>query len=228
MRHLTALTLILSSLALASCGKKPAETAAAPAPAPAVQARAPAPAPVAETQPPAEPTAEQRERARKQALLEYGAMEDQYLNDARAQWASSAKASSTFGDQDGKTPSESSLAKNVIGPVDGKGWTNNHQDIGFDWLELGFDKPVSATEVRAVFADGVEAVNKVELQDTDGRWFTVWSGLSEIARDERGSRTWFVRSFEKTAYKVKAVKITLANNVERGYKEVDAVQLVGD
>jgi len=49
-----------------------------------------------------------------------------------------------------------------------------------------------------------------------------------LARDERGSRTWFVRSFEKTAYKVKAVKLTIANSVARGYKEVDAVQLVGD
>lgn len=219
MKHLTVLTLLLSSLALTSCGKKPQEAATAPAS---------APAPVAQTPPAAEPSAEQTERAAKMALLEYGAMEDRYLNDARAQWAASAKASSTFGDEDGRTPSEVSLAKNAVGPVDGKTWTNNHQDIGFDWLEVGFDKPVSATEVRAVFTDGVESINKVELQDTDGKWVTVWSGLSEVARDERGSRTWFVRSFEKTAYQVKAVKLTLANNVARGYKEVDAVQLVGE
>jgi hypothetical protein len=40
-------------------------------------------------------------------------------------------------------------------------------------------------------------------------------------------RTCFVRTFEKTAYPVNAVKITIANNVQRGYKVVDAVQLLG-
>ena len=89
-------------------------------------------------------------------------------------------------------PSDGSLAKNVIGAGDGKEWTNNHQDIGFDWLETTFAKPVNATEVRAVFANGagVEAVDKVELQDTEGKWYTVWSGISDVKRDARGSRTW--------------------------------------
>ena len=43
----------------------------------------------------------------------------------------------------------------------------------------------------------------------------------------RGGRTWLVKTFPKTATKVKAVKLTFANNVSSGYKEVDAVQLVG-
>ena len=141
-----------------------------------------------------------------------------------------ATASSTLGDDGGKVPSDGNLAKNVIGAVNGKEWTNNHQDIGFDWLETTFAKPVNATEVRAVFANGagVEAVNKVELQDTEGKWYTVWSGISDAKRDARGSRTWFVRTFAKTAYKAKAVKLTIANNVEHVYKVVDAVQLVGN
>ncbi|MDO9177611.1 MAG: hypothetical protein Q7U16_04680, partial [Agitococcus sp.] len=75
---------------------------------------------------------------------------------------------------------------------------------------------------------GVEAINKVELQDTTGKWNTVWSGISEVKQDKRGARTWFVRSFEKTAYKVTGVKLSIANNVERGYKVIDAVQLIGD
>jgi hypothetical protein len=49
-----------------------------------------------------------------------------------------------------------------------------------------------------------------------------------VKADNRGSRTWFVRKFEKTAYPVNAVKITIANDVQRGYKVVDAVQLIGD
>jgi hypothetical protein len=96
---------------------------------------------------------------------------------------------------------------------------------------LGFAKPVSATEVRVVFGqsgEGAEAVNKVEIEDAEGHWVTVWSGLSDVKVDRRGARTWFVRKFDKTQTPTKGVKITLANSVQRGYKNVDAVRLVGE
>ena len=75
---------------------------------------------------------------------------------------------------------------------------------------------------------GVEAINKVELQDTDGKWNTVWEGVSDVKKDDRGNRTWFVKTFTKTAYKAKGVKVTYANNLQHDYKVIDAVQLVGD
>ena len=157
-------------------------------------------------------------------------MEDQYINDPRAQWANSAKATSTFGDEDGKTPSDGNLAINMKGPSDGKTWINNHLDMGFDSVELSYDKAVTANEVRVVFSNGkgVEAITKIELQDTEGKWNAVWSGISDAKTDERGSRTWFVRHFDKPSYKAKGIKITIANNVQRVYKEIDAVQLIGD
>nr|WP_315468160.1 hypothetical protein [uncultured Undibacterium sp.] len=225
--RVSSLFLALSCVLVVACNKKPAEASAeavASTPAPVVTASA------IEPVTPAEPTPEQMEMAKKKALMDYATMEDQYINDSKAQWASDAKASSTFGDKSSSGPATSNMAINVKGAVDGKNWTNNQQDIGFDWLELSYEKPVAATEVRVVFqdGDGVEAVNKVELQSTDGKWNTVWEGISDQKRDKRGGRTWFVRSFEKTSYKVKAVKVTIANNVEPGYKVIDAVQLVGE
>jgi hypothetical protein len=226
MNNTTRLALLLAPLMLVACKKHTVETAPAVVVAPVpVAATAATPAPAAD---PAELTDEQREAADKKARFDYGVMEDKYINDPRAQWASSATASSTFGDP---KPSESTVASvAAVGPVDGKHWTNNNIEIGFDWLELGFAKPVQATEVRLVVneGEGVEAISKVELQDTDGKWNTIWSGLSDVKKDKRGSRTWFVRTFEKTPYKVKAVKYTIANNVQRTYKDVDAAQLVGD
>lgn len=215
---------------LAACKKhekvEEAPVVAAPVP---VTAPDPAAAPAAKA-PPAELTDEQRELAKKQELLAYGVMEDKYINDPRAQWASEAKASSVFGDKEGKTPSEVNMAKNVVGASDDKAWTNSNIDQGFDWLEAGFATPVNATEVRFVVpsGQGVEAVNKVELQDADGKWHTVWEGVNDVKRDRRGNRTWFVRTFDKTAYKAKSVKITYANNIQHDYKTIDAVQLVGD
>jgi hypothetical protein len=222
MKNSVALTLIAGALVLSACGKKKEPVAQnTPTPAAATHSMTPA----------AEPSQDDAERAKKQELLDYATMEDQYINDPHAQWAISATASSTFGDDNGAKPSEAYAASNAIGPVDDKNWSNNHQDVGFDWLQLGFAKPVSATEVRVVFGqsgEGAEAVNKVEIEDAEGHWVTVWSGLSDVKVDRRGSRTWFVRKFDKTQTSTKGVKITLANSVQRGYKNVDAVQLVGE
>lgn len=227
MKKISRLALMLAPLVLVACNKKEPDPAPAAVtvvvPAQAAATAQPAAAAVSEEN----MTDEQRATAKKQAALDYGHMEDKYINDAKAQWASAAKASSTFGDP---APSDSNLATNAIGTLDGKEWTNNNQNIGFDWLEVGFAKPVFATELRAVITSGDEvgAMNKLELQDTEGKWHTVWEGISDVKVDERGPRTWFVRSFPKTAYKVQAAKYTIANNVEPGYKNIDAVQLVGE
>lgn len=209
--------LLAAPLLLVACEKKE------PEPAPVVVA--PVAAPAAPVAP--EPTEEQRAAAENQKKLDYANMEDKYMNDARAQWAETASASSTFGDPE---PAESNQAKNATGKLDSNEWLNNNQNIGLDWIELGYTKPVQATEVRLVIGggEGVEAISKVELQDTDGKWNLIWSGLSNIKRDERGERTWFVRTFEQTPYKVQAVRYTIANNITNGYKRVDAAQLVGD
>lgn len=209
---------------MTSC-KKSEETAQPTPPAPKQVAVPTAPAKSA-----VEMTAAEKEKVEKQKLMDYATMEDTYINDPKAQWAATATASSTFGDEDGKTPSEHSLAQNMTGMVDDRNWTNNKIDIGFDWLELGYEKPVAATEVRLVTSDGnvVESISKIELQDTDGNWHAAWSGISDAKKDSRGSRTWFVKTFPKTTYQVKAVKYTIANNVSRGNKDVNAAQLIGE
>ena len=231
MKKSLLLTFLLSSIALSACHKKAEETATADAttkPAEVTPVATPPATPPAKTE--AEMMAAEKEIAEKQKLMDYTTMEDTYINDAKAQWASSAKASSTYGDQDGNTPSDSSIADNLKGKVNGSTWTNNNQEIGFDWIELGYEKPVAATEVRLVMPNGnaPESISKVELQDTDGKWNTVWSGISDVKNDSRGNRTWFVKTFPKTSYQVKAVKYTIANNVSHGYKYIDAAQLVGE
>jgi hypothetical protein len=218
--------LLAGCVAVSACKKKEAPVeASAPALAHTTAAPAgPASAPSEDEEHAA------RETADKQKRLDYATMEDQYINDPHGQWASEAKATSTFGDDGGKTPSDVNLAKNMVGAPDGHTWTNNKIDMGFDSFEGSFAKPVTATEVRIVFegGKGVEGMTKLELEDTDGKWNTVWSGISDVKRDERGERTWFVKKFPATPYKVKAVRGTIANNVDRAYKTVDAIELVGD
>jgi hypothetical protein len=233
MKYVIALAFLTSVVMLSGCGKKKTDVAEqAPSATSPQSGTSPESAPAQQSATPAasaEPSPEDAQRAKKLAMLDYATMEDQYINDPHAQWATSASASSTFGDDRG-TAAASNLASNVIGPVDGKNWTNNHMDIGFDWLQVGFDKPVFATEIRVVFAagQGAEAVTKLEVQDAQGVWATVWSGLSDVKTDVRGDRTWFVHKFDKTKTPTKAARITIANNVQQNYKVVDAVQLVGE
>jgi hypothetical protein len=219
MKMSMVVALAAASCTLAACHKKPEPTSDAPA---AASATTPAPTPA-----PAEQTYDDRQRLERKAQLEYATMEDGFLNDAKAQWAQGATVSSTFGDSRSNT-SEVNKAQNIAGKPNGEFWTNDNQDMGFDWLEATFEKPVHATEVRAVFGDGVEGVSKLELKDAAGKYTTVWSGLNEDTPEKRGPRKWFIRKFDKTASAIVGVKITIANTVAQGYKTVDAVQLIGE
>ena len=238
----TKYALLLTALLLAACAKKEP----APAPAPEAAAPAPAAAPAAPPAPAATPATgtataiaangplqtpqvdienmsdEQKEMAKRQAKLDYSNMEDGYINDTNAQWASTASATSEYG-------GSSYEPANATGKVDGKNFATKGSDVGFDSLEVGFQNPVNATQLRVAISDGygLEGITKVELQDTDGKWNTVWSGINTVKVDKRGARTWFVQPIEKTTYKAKAARITKSNNLSTDRLYVDAVQLVG-
>ncbi len=238
----TKLALLLPVLLLAACAKKHPEPEAAPAaaPAPATAAAAPAPAPAAAPAPAPAAAAvagnnplptpelstdnmsdEQRETAKRQAKLDYSNMEQGYMADPAAQWASAASASSIY--------SDSYNASKATGKVDGSYWSTKDGDVGFDSLEVTFEKPVNATQLRVAVVEsyGLEGITKIELQDTDGKWNTIWSGVHSVKADHRGPRTWFVQPIEKTAYKAKAARITKSNNMTSHGLQIDAVQLVG-
>ena len=240
----TKYALLLPALLLAACAKK--EPVPAPEPGAAAPAPAAVPAPSAPTTPapaaPATGTAtaiaangplqtpqldienmseEQKDMAKRQAKLDYSNMEEGYITDANAQWASAATATSSYGYS--YEPSQ------ATGKVDGKYFSTKGSDVGFDSLEVSFEKPVNATQLRVAISDGdgMDGITKLELQDTDGEWNTVWSGVNTVKIDKRGARTWYVQPIEKTSYKAKAARITKSNNVTTDRLAVDAVQLVG-
>jgi hypothetical protein len=232
-------SLISSALLFSGCKKKEAAGQGSAAPSGTAASGAPtAPAPSAPTaadeaaakEAAAKEAAERAaaEKAEKQALLAYSAMEDKYLNDPKGQWAVAAKASSSFGDADKAPPDskDSSTPWQATGAPNGNTWSNNQQDMGFDWLEAGFAKPVVAAEVRLVLAGTIGALSKVEAIDEAGAAHEVWSGTDDTKRETRGPRTWVALPVPKGDYKTAKVKVTFANAVAKGYKEVDAVQLV--
>ncbi len=233
---------IAAVLSLGAC-KKSADNPDATPPTDATAVTADAPAAGPAQQPAATPADDKataasddadgqaaRTRSEQQAKLDYATMENDYLADTNGQWAASATASSSFGSANDAGPDsrEGNTPWRATGAPDGDNWTNNSQDVGFDWIQLKFAAAVTPAEIRAVFSgnEAVEAITKVELIDTAGKSHVVWSGLSDSKRDDRGQRTWFVRKVDGADYTADTVKLTFANNVSSGFKTVDAVQLI--
>ena len=105
---------------------------------------------------------------------------------------------------------------------DGHAWTTKTQNSGIEWLDLKYAKPVYATEVRIRESYNSGTVAKLDLFDEQGANHTIWKGI-----DPTKDLNYLVVKFPKTEYKVNRVKITLATNIADGWKEIDAVQLIG-
>ena len=222
----------LATAANALAGATTEASAAAPgapvAPvAPAVAAAA-APAPVVATAAaaPPKPTAADIEATRKQAQIAWALKQDEIKSDPNGQWATDAKASSTFNDAKGNTSYSASQATGEPNvqtySTTPQAWSSKTPDSGIEWLELTFAKPVHANAVRVRESSGSGALIKIEVFDEKGVAHTVWSGT-----DSTKELNYLTAEFPKTAFMTNRVKLTLATNVVSGWNQIDAVQLVG-
>jgi hypothetical protein len=219
----TALTGAVNANSPAPAAVAPAAvTPAAVAPVAVAPASSAAPAAGA----PAAAEAPSPETIRKRAQIDWALKQDEIKNDAHGQWAVEAKASSSYSDAQGTarySASQATGAPNVEGYGDNSSaWMPRTPNGGIEWLELRFAKPVHATAVRVRESCGSGAVIKVEVFDEQGAAHTVWSGI-----DPTQDLNYFTVEFPRTPYKASRVKVTLATNTVSGYKEIDAVQLVG-
>jgi hypothetical protein len=233
--------LLAIGLTAAGCGKKQEPVPAAPpAAAPAATAPAASSAAPASSTAPAAPAATadsgevSAEAAAKAAAVKTALAESEIASDSRGQWAVSATASSTYAGD--KSPdSKASYAPNAATGApdvehygdDGHGWASATADKGIEWLELKFEKPVQATELRIRQNSAPGAFIKVELIDDGGGKHTLWEGVDE-EKYPPNAISWWRRTFEKTSYKAAGARITLASNAVAGWNEIDAVQLIGD
>lgn len=234
---------IVASLALVltigACGKKPEEPVAPPAAQTPPAEAAPQPSPAAPTEaapataapaPSEAPTVTDEKAAAIQAAL----AEEEIVSDPRGQWAVSATASSTYGGDkspESKTaysPFMATGAPNVERYGDnGNSWASETADKGIEWLELKFDKPVHATELRIRQSYSPGAIIKLELIDDSGARHAVWQSV-DSQQYAPNTIAWFKTPIEKTPYVVTGARITLATNAVPGWNEIDAVQLLGD
>jgi hypothetical protein len=224
------LVLIVAGVFVAACGKKAEVPESEPAAQEASTAEIAAPAAVEEAAPAPtdEASPEAQERARKQAALDYSTMENNYITDAKGQWAASGKASASYAENAEGTGVRFGSPNAAAGAPDSTAWTPKQTQIGIDWLEVSFATPVAATELRMVMTDGVGSVSKIEVIDTEGKAHEVWSGIDETQPDKRGDRTWYVTKLAAAPHKVSGARYSFAHALNTSNKYVDAVQLVGE
>jgi hypothetical protein len=173
------------------------------------------------------------EQTEKEMKVKEALDEETILDDPNGQWAVSADASSSYS-TDPKNKESSWSPYKMVGKPDvdkygdnGNAWASKNPDKGIEWVKLTFPKAVNATGIRIRQSYNPGAVIKIELIDDKGKNHTVWSGVDDT-KYETGKIKYFSTNFDKTDYKTKTVKITLATNSVSGWNEIDAVQLVGE
>jgi hypothetical protein len=147
--------------------------------------------------------------------------------DAAGQWAASAKGGSQYGTTQ-YSAAQATGAPNIS--VQGNSpdaWCPATRTGGIDWLEVTFAKPVHATEVRVRQNDAAGAIAKIEAIESNGTAHVWWEGVDPYKAPPVREIIWFGVRVPKTDYLVVKVKITLNLASGPGYKEIDAVQLVG-
>ena len=155
------------------------------------------------------------------------------LNDAKiiadpaGQWAASATAGTKYGKTQ-YSPAQATGAPNISTAGNSPdAWSPENKTGGTDWLEVTFAKPVHATEVRVRQNDSVGAIAKIEAIESDGTTHVWWEGVDPYKAPAVREIVWFAVRVPQTTYLVAKVKVTLNLSATPGWKEIDAVQLVG-
>ncbi len=147
--------------------------------------------------------------------------------EANGQWAASARAGSQYSNPNyGAMKATGSPDVPVTGDSP-SAWCPAAQSGGNDWLEVSFARPVYATEVRVRQSNCPGAIVKIEAFEADGTAHVWWEGTDAYKPSAVRDIVWFSVRVPKTDYLVAKVKITLNLAAVLGWKQIDAVQLVG-
>jgi hypothetical protein len=153
----------------------------------------------------------------------------------RTQWASDAKASSTFAEQSRYGDTAARKGRNwgpeqATGEPDTPGagdiptaWASLTEDAQKEWLLLEYAEPVAAAGIKIYETYNPGAVSKVSVLTQDGEEVEVWVGKDP---SPAGSVMGVSEISFRTDFKTKRVKIYIDSPSVRGWNEIDAVELI--
>ena len=139
----------------------------------------------------------------------------------------SAVASSEYG-KGRYDAAQAAGAPDVPGLADDpKAWCPTAAKGSLDWIELTYERPVRATEVRVRQSFLPGCVVRIEGLEPDGSEHVLWEGSDSNAYPP-DQIAWLAVRWPATAFLVQRVRLTLDMSLIKGWKQIDAVQLVGD
>ncbi len=103
-------------------------------------------------------------------------------------------------------------------------WAPLNMNGTYEYITLGFDSFVYATEVMVRETDGSGFVYGLDLIDDKGVYHSI-SGVNDTSPDAISE---FRILFPQTDYLVSGVKIYVDTNLDSGWEEIDAVRLTGE
>jgi len=154
-------------------------------------------------------------------------VEADILGDARGQWASAARASTEYGPADYSAQQARGAPDVRSYNDDAHAWAPSASERQLEWLELTFAKPVRASELRVRQSYTPGTIVKVEAFAPDGSAQVLWAGRDANVYPP-GRIAWFLLRFPATTQPVERIRITLDTPAAKGWKEIDAVQLLGE
>ena len=101
-------------------------------------------------------------------------------------------------------------------------WAAQGQEVGAQYITLGYEFPVAATAVTVRETYNCGFVTQIELLDTDDVFHSVWTGTDPSAA---GAIADYRIEFARTDYLVKGVRVTTDTDLVAGYEQIDAIAL---
>ncbi len=138
------------------------------------------------------------------------------------QWAISATASSSYGDDYG--PDGATGPPDVEGCTDSSNaWASAAPDT-LETLELTYKTPVFASQINIYQNHQPGFVSSVEVRDERGRYTTIYTGTARLQ-----NVCPYVQeiSFSPPIFRIVGVKLTIDQRRDANWSEVDAVELIG-
>ncbi len=140
----------------------------------------------------------------------------------RSQWATAATASSEYGQPMWSAARATGAPEVERCADDPRAWASAY-GRGLEWLELEYEEPVYATEVRIYQNLGRGAIARVKLRDEAGGEHLVWEGTDtgEVCPGVLSV------SFPRTEYLVFSVRVEVDESRTGFWNQIDAVELIG-
>ncbi len=102
-------------------------------------------------------------------------------------------------------------------------WHSKHADMGEVWIELDYATAVTPEQVRIHETFNPGAVKAVLAKD-GADWTPLWSGVAPAGEAPH----WFEPPLESASLRTRTLRIELDTSRQKGWNEIDAVELIGD